>query len=85
MPKNMKSTLFINESTFTAYVRLNIQSCTACWECLVTCPGKVIDKSFLYISGSLILKHALMYDADECLGCLKCISACKLNAISIIK
>jgi len=81
----MKSTLLKHDDTQTAFVQLNIQTCTACWECLEACPEKVMDKSFLYIAGSLILKHVLVYEASECSGCLKCINACKFNAISIIE
>ena len=81
----MKSTLFKHDDTYTAFVRLNIETCTACWKCIDTCPNKVMDKSYLYIAGSLILTHVLMYDANDCSGCLKCIKACKFNAISIMK
>jgi len=81
----MKSTFSKNDDTVTSFVRLNIQTCTACWECIETCPGKILDKSFLYIAGTLIHKHVLAYDANKCSGCLKCIKACKFDAISIIE
>jgi len=83
--KRMKSTILKNNGTVTAFVRLNIQACTACWECLETCPCNVMDKSFLYLSDTLLLKHVLMYDASECSGCLECIKACKFDALSIIE
>jgi len=81
----MNSILSKNKDTNTAFIRLNIETCTACWECINACPGKVMDKSFLYIAGTLFNKHALIYDPGECSGCLKCINACKFNAISIIE
>ena len=85
IPYGMNSTLIKKEGTLTAFVRLNINTCTACWECIDSCPDKVMDKSFLYIANSLILKHVFMYKADECSGCMNCINACKFNAISIIE
>jgi len=81
----MNSPLLKYDDTHTPYVRLDIQSCTACWECLDTCPNNVMDKSFLYIGGTMILAHVLMYDASECSGCLKCVESCKFNAISIVE
>ena len=81
----MKSLLIKHDDTHTSFVQLNIQSCTACWECIETCPKKVLDKSFLYMGGTLILTHVLLYAAGECTGCLKCIKVCKFNAISIME
>jgi len=81
----MNSTLTKNKDTYTAFVRLNIETCTACWECLDVCPGNVMDKSFLYIANTLIVKHVLIYNAEKCSGCLKCIKVCKFKAISIIE
>ena len=81
----MKSTVLKNDGTDTAFVRLNIQTCTACWECIETCPCKILDQSFLYIGGTLIQKNILVIDASKCSGCLECIKACKFNAISIIE
>lgn len=77
----MKSTLLKNNTTHTAFVQLNIQSCTACWKCIETCPHNVFDKSFLYIADTLINKHVLMFNESECTGCLKCIESCKFDAI----
>jgi len=81
----MKSQLLKPDTTHTAFVQLDIDTCMACWECIEVCPNNVMDKSFLYIADTLILKHVLMYDASECSGCLKCIKTCQSNAISIIK
>ena len=80
----MKTTLLKNNTTHTAFVQLNIQACTACWECIDTCPNNVIDKSFLYIFETLINKHVLMINASKCSGCLKCIDSCKFDAISVV-
>ena len=81
----MKTTLLKNNTTQTAFVQLYIQACTACWECIDTCPHNVIDKSFLYIFETLINKHVLMFNPSECTGCMKCIDSCKFEAISDIK
>ena len=85
IPKNMNSPFLKHDDTRTAFVRLDIQSCSACWECLDTCSNNVMDKSFLYIGGTMILAHVLMYEASECSGCLKCVESCKFNAISVVE
>ena len=79
----MKSTLLKNNKAHTAFVQLNIQSCTACWKCIEACPNNVIDKSFLYIANTLINKHVLMFNSSDCTGCLKCIDSCMFDAISM--
>jgi len=81
----MKSTAIKQQNTNTAFVQLNIYACTACWKCIEICPNHVIDKSFLFITDTLIDKRVLMYNASECNGCLKCIQACHFDAISITK
>lgn len=78
----MESKLFKRNNTYTAFVKLDTYSCTACWECIDACPNNVIDKSFLFIGDTMAHEHVLMYNATECTGCKKCIQACKFNAIS---
>jgi 2-oxoglutarate ferredoxin oxidoreductase subunit delta len=81
----MKSTFLKSDDTHTAFVQLNTYDCTACWECIKVCPNKVIDKSFIYIVGTLIHEHVLMYEATDCVGCKKCLQTCEFNAISSYK
>jgi Fe-S-cluster-containing hydrogenase component 2 len=77
----MKSTLPNKHNAQTSYMQLNTQACKACWDCIDVCTNKVIDKSFLYIANILIHEHAQIYDADKCTGCLRCMEACKFDAI----
>jgi ferredoxin len=81
----MKSTLINQDNTRTAFVRLDVYACTACRECIDVCPNKVIDQSFLFIANTLISEEVRMYDAAKCIGCLKCVQACKFDAISTYK
>ncbi|MDP4240402.1 MAG: 4Fe-4S binding protein [Bacteroidota bacterium] len=81
----MRSTRLTHENTRTAFVQLNSDACTACWKCIEICPGKVLDKSFLFIGDTLIHEQVLMYDASACTGCLECMQACEFNAIGIKK
>jgi len=81
----MKSTFHIQANRHTAFVHLNIYACTACWKCIEVCPKMVFDKSFLFIAGNLIHEHVLIYNANECIGCLECVQFCEFDAISINK
>jgi ferredoxin len=85
MPTNTNSPLQPHDEIHTAFVRLDIHSCTACWECIDTCPNKVMDQSFLYIGDTLMLSHVLMYEANACSGCLKCVESCRYNAFSLVE
>jgi len=79
----MESTFLRHESLYSLFVQLNNYACTGCWKCIKVCPNKVIDKSFLFIGGTLITEHVLIYNARKCTGCFKCIQACTFDAISI--
>ena len=79
----MESISLKQENTHTLFVQLNIYACKGCWECIKVCPNKVIDRSFLFIASTLIHKQVLMYDAEECTGCLRCMEACRFDAIIV--
>jgi len=78
----MNSSILKHDNTLTAFVQLDTNACTACWECIGACPEAVIDKSFLYLADTLVHEHVLMYNAPDCTGCMKCMQACQFNAIS---
>ncbi len=58
----------------TAFIRLDVHQCQACWECLAVCSQQVIGKS-------PFKKHARIIAADQCTGCKKCVRACPHDAI----
>lgn len=58
------------------FVRLNTRKCEACWKCLEKCPSQVIGKVDL-----LWHKHALIKNACDCTGCLRCVKACESGAL----
>ncbi len=63
----------------TEFVRFDVHKCKACWKCHEKCP-EVIDRiSFLWH------KHVVIGNADECIGCLKCVKVSSEGAFSRIE
>lgn len=58
-------------SDISPFVR--IEKCTACKECLKTCPQDTI----------FIKNNKAYIDPEKCIGCARCISACAQNAIDV--
>ncbi len=58
----------------TAFIRLDVHQCQACWECIAVCPQQVIGKT-------PFKGHARIVAAAQCTGCKKCVRACPHAAI----
>jgi Fe-S-cluster-containing hydrogenase component 2 len=61
----------------SGFVRLDTRRCKACWKCLSACPRNVIGKVAI-----LWHKHVRIVNADDCLGCLKCVKVCESGALA---
>jgi len=75
----MKIRFFSREHTQTAYVKIDMRKCEACWKCLGSCPSQVIDKIDLPWH-----KHALIIKQDACTGCMNCFNICQNGAYSVV-
>ncbi|MDR1239374.1 MAG: 4Fe-4S binding protein [Treponema sp.] len=61
----------------TPYIWANHGRCIACWDCIDSCPKRVIGKvDFLWH------KHIVIKNAEACTGCKKCIWVCPRQVFS---
>jgi len=65
--------------TETRFVRLDRKKCEACWRCIEKCPEKVIARIDLPWH-----RHAVIKNAGDCKGCLRCVNACESGALLIL-
>lgn len=60
----------------TNYIAIQSQYCTSCGTCIKECPRGVIGKIHFFAH-----EHAHIDNADDCIGCKKCVHACPNKAI----
>lgn len=60
----------------TRFVELDSRKCQACWSCVDACARQVIGKVSV-----LWHKHAVLRKGQDCVGCLKCVVACRAGAL----
>jgi len=63
----------------TDFIRLDIQRCEACWNCIEVCPKQVLGKIDL-----IWHRHAIIRNAEACNGCKKCVRTCENEALEYI-
>ena len=57
-------------SKATDHILINTKNCNACGKCIEVCPKEVIGKVNI-----IFHKHAHIDEAEQCIGCLKCVKA----------
>jgi len=60
----------------TRFVEFDWRKCQACWSCVDACPRQVIGKVSV-----LWHKHAALRKGEDCVGCFKCVAACRAGAL----
>ncbi len=61
----------------TKHIKIDNHICKAYWDCVNKCHKAVIGKVNLFFH-----KHSHIDHAEKCIGCFRCITACKFEAIS---
>jgi 2-oxoglutarate ferredoxin oxidoreductase subunit delta len=56
----------------TQHVWANTKKCSACWDCVKTCPAGAIGRVNFFFH-----KHIVFKNPSSCTGCKKCISTCR--------
>ena len=57
-------------------VRINLEDCTNCMECIEVCPEEVLE---------LVGGRPTRVYPERCLGCQSCLNICPENAIRIFE
>ena len=60
----------------TRFVQFDSRKCQACWACVDACARQVIGKVSV-----LWHKHAALRKGEDCIGCFKCVAACRTGAL----
>ncbi len=66
-------------SLTTKYVDANPRKCRGCFGCrgIMACPKNAIGKV-----GSFWRRHSAFIDPGSCIGCMKCVKACRQNVFT---
>lgn len=61
----------------TEFITIDAGKCKACWDCVDECPRAVIGKVKFLWHKHIVIKHP-----DACIGCGKCVKACRHGVFS---
>lgn len=61
----------------TAHITIDLHRCQACWKCVNACQKQVLGKIDLPFH-----KHVKIVNAENCIGCNKCVKMCEFGAVS---
>jgi 2-oxoglutarate ferredoxin oxidoreductase subunit delta len=64
-------------ATATPFVALDRSRCEACWCCVAVCPEAVLGRVEFFRH-----RHAVVEAGERCLGCARCVKACKSGALT---
>jgi 2-oxoglutarate ferredoxin oxidoreductase subunit delta len=63
----------------TKQVWANTKNCSACWDCVNTCPQGAIGRVRFFLHRHIVFKNPL-----ACTGCKKCIKTCQKGVFNEI-
>ncbi|MBI1865204.1 MAG: 4Fe-4S dicluster domain-containing protein, partial [Nitrospirae bacterium] len=58
-------------------------TCNACWDCLVACPYKAIEREAIKNRQGEVLRYVARVNEGVCMGCGVCVAACHSKTIDL--
>lgn len=62
---------------------VNRATCNACWDCLVACPYKAIEREAIKNRQGEVLRYVARVNEGVCMGCGVCVAACHSKTIDL--